>query len=268
MYVFCIEKGSSYSISLAVIGLVIAEIISALFALICVTSSKIQLNRVRINTGITRKNLLTLLPIALPLTATRVVLNILHSIEAVSIPTQLRSFGLSNSEALSTYGILIGMALPCLLFPTAITSAISTMLLPTVAEIQALDNKKEIKLVVHKTMQYCTFLGITCLISFLLFSDIIGSILFHNAIVGSYIRVMAWLCPFLYLNTTLLSILNGLGKANTTFFLNTFSLLIRIACVFFLIPSVGIYGYLWGMLASQIFITVGTFITFRRLCII
>lgn len=268
MYALCLKNNVSYNISLAVVGLVFAEIISALFSLLCISSSQIQISKVKLTPNLISQNIQTLLPMAVPLTSTRVVLSILHSIEAVSIPSQLRNFGLSNTDALSTYGILVGMALPCILFPTAITSAISTMLLPTVSEIQALNNKKEIKLIVHKTMQYCTLLGFTCLISFLLFSDIIGELLFHNTAVSSYLRVMAWLCPFLYLNTTLLSILNGLGKATTTFLLNTSSLLIRIACVFYLIPNVGIYGYLSGLLFSQIFVTVGCMLIFRRLCLI
>lgn len=268
LYQICINNEVNYSISLAVIGMIFGEIISTLFVVLWVTGPKVQLTKTKLTFQVFKRNLGTLLPLSTPLTANRVVLNILHSIEAVSIPKKLIAFGLSSSEALSTYGVLVGMALPCLLFPTAITSAVSTMLLPTVAEIQALNNKKEIKLVVRKTIQYCTFLGITCLIFFFLFADVIGTLMFHNDDVGAFLKVMAWLCPFLYLNTTLLSILNGMGKPILTFILNSFGLIIRIACVYFLIPTVGIYGYLWGMLISQIFITTGCYISFRRLCII
>lgn len=268
LYQICINNNVNYGISLAVVGMIIGEIISTLFVVLWISGPKVQLSKTKLTPGIFTKNLGTLLPLSTPLTANRVVLNILHSIEAVSIPKKLIAFGLTSSEALSTYGVLVGMALPCLLFPTAITSAVSTMLLPTVAEIQALNNKKEIKFVVRKTIQYCTFLGITCLIFFFLFADIIGTFMFHNSEVSAFLKVMAWLCPFLYLNTTLLSILNGMGKPTLTFTLNSLSLIIRIACVYFLIPTVGIYGYLWGMLISQIFITTGCYINFRRLCII
>lgn len=259
LYEFCMANGSNTSISLAILGMILGEVISAIFVLLCITGKKEHLSKVKLPFFRFIQETKTLLPLATPLTANRVVLNLLHSIEAISIPKQLIAFGLSNSQALSTYGVLTGMALPCLLFPTALTSSISTMLLPTVAEIQAVDNKQEIKLVVHKTIQYCTYLGLICLICFFTFSDFIGLTLFHNAQVGAYLRIMAWLCPFLYLNTTLLSILNGLGNAMVTFSLNCISLIIRISSILIFIPIVGMNGYLWGMLLSQIFITLGCF---------
>lgn len=268
LYLVCIQSNISYGISLAVIGLVLGEIVSALFSLLCINGPKVRLQKAKISPSIFTHHLHTLLPMAIPLTANRVIIGLLHSIEAISIPSKLEAYGLSTSQALSTYGILVGMALPCLLFPTAITSSVATVLLPTVAEIQAIGDKKEMKQIVHKTMQYCTALGILCLISFLICSNLIADVLFHTPEVASFLNVMAWLCPFLYLNTTMVSILNGLGKPTTTFILNTLSLLIRIACVFILIPSVGIYGYLWGMLISQIFITIGCYFTFRSLCLI
>ena len=50
------------------------------------------------------------------------------------------------------------------------------------------------------------------------------------------------------------SILNGLGKTVRTFLINASSLALRIGGVFFLIPVFGIKGYLWGLLASQIWV--------------
>ena len=72
---------------------------------------------------------------ALPLTASRVLLNLFQSLEAISIPLALQKYGMSISASLSTYGILTGIALPCILFPSALTNSISTMLLPEVASM-------------------------------------------------------------------------------------------------------------------------------------
>ena len=75
--------------------------------------------------------------------------------------------------------------------------------------------------------------------------------LFHSPSAGDFIVTLAWMCPFLYTNNTLLSILNGIGKTNLSFFINAISLVIRIAGVLLFIPKIGIYGYLWGLLISQ-----------------
>ncbi len=268
LYNWYLANGYACSISLAVVGLLIGEIIAAFITVFFVTRKNNSIFSTPLTLSIFKDNLRELLPMATPLTANRLVLNILSSIEAISIPSQLQVFGYSSNEALSVYGVLIGMALPCILFPTALTSAVSSMLLPTVAEIQTQDNKKEIKHLVTRTTQYGTLLGLFCLISFFIFSDLIGVMLFQNTQVSFYLKTLAWLCPFLYLNTNLLTIINGLGKPTLTFALNVCSLLIRIVSIYILIPKVGILGYLLGLLVSQIFITVGANIIFRKLCII
>jgi stage V sporulation protein B len=72
---------------------------------------------------------------------------------------------------------------------------------------------------------------------------------------GDFITVLAWICPFLYLNTTLSSVLNGLGKTGITFLNGIIGLFIRIGFIAFGIPHLGIHGYLFGLLASQLFLT-------------
>lgn len=268
LYYYFTTNDISCSIALAVVGLVIGEIAATLFTLIYIFRSKPLLQPIKITPTAYLLHLRELLPIATPLTANRVTLNVLRGIEALSIPLKLQAHGLTANDALSTYGILTGMALPCILFPTAITSSVSALLLPTIAEIQALNNKKEIKLVVQNTIKYCTLMGFACFISFFMFSDFIGTFIFQNPEVTSFLKVLAWLCPFLYLNITLLSIMNGLGKPSVTFLLNSGSLLLRIGFIYVLVPTFGIYGYLWGLLVSEVFVTCGCFLTFQKLDII
>ena len=71
---------------------------------------------------------------------------------------------------------------------------------------------------------------------------------------GDFIITLAWICPFLYLNSTLHSILNGLGKTGTGFFNNVTGILIRIFFILAFVPRFGIEGYLWGILANQLFV--------------
>lgn len=268
LYTWLSSQAFTIDISISVIGLVFGEIASTVFTVYYVTrKSNLNISYKDVSVSFMR-DLKELLPLSTPLTANRVTINLLNSIEALSIPIMLQTYGLTSSESLTIYGILFGMCLPCILFPTAITSSVSAMLLPTIAEIQALNNKKEIKLVVHKTIQYCTLLGLICLISFFFFSNVIGILLFKNILVGDFLKVLAWLCPFLYLNTTLLSIINGLGQPMITFFLNIISLMIRIAGIFIFIPQIGIWGYLSALLASQIFVTIGCILTFQKFDII
>lgn len=206
-----------------------------------------------------------LLAMAVPLSLTRIVINSLQSIEAVYIPNMLQVYGYDTKTALSVYGVLTGMAMPLLFFPNALTGSMSLLLLPLISEADATGNRAAVRRAYHKTLYSCLMLGGICTLGFLLFGRLAGTILFESELAGHFICILSLLCPFLYLSTTLSSILHGLGKAGCVFFVNVSSLLIRLAFVFFLVPRFGITSYLVGMLLSQIYQTTCFLWTLRKI---
>lgn len=205
-----------------------------------------------------------LMALALPLMGSRLILNILQSLEAIFIPNRLTVWGLSGPEALSVYGILTGMALPFILFPSAITNSLAVMLLPSVAEAQAAGDGARIRRSVETAVRYSLYMGILCVGIFTVFGNPLGRIVFHSPDAGSFIVTLAWLCPFMYLATTMGSILNGLGETKTTFTLNAVSMLLRLAFAVFLIPIFGIAACLWGMLISEMLLALLCALALKR----
>ena len=197
--------------------------------------------------------LAALLKMALPLNANRLTVNFLQSIEAIRIPMMLELYGLSSKAALSTYGILTGMALPVLFFPGAFTGAVSAMLLPTVSEAHSRGDKARIKTVTVNATFFVVFAGLFFGILFFMFSDFLGTHVFHEPLAGVYIRALCLICPFMYINGIFTGILQGLGRAMDIFFINVTGLLLRLSFVFFVIPAYGIRGYLIGILVSQLY---------------
>lgn len=271
---FAEHAGKTPDISLAVAGMVIGEIFSAILSLLylwrCLQktacSSAVETDRLTVAAKFFSIPALfpELLLMAVPLSAGRVIQNFLQSVEAIAIPERLRMFGLDSAAALSEYGILTGMSLPFILFPTALTGSIAVMLLPTVSEAQALHQERTIAKAVHRSVRYCLLLGFLCLGFFLFFGPALGSLVFHQERAGSYLRTLGFMCPFLYMNSTLTSILHGLGQTIRSFFYSVASLLVRLAFVFFCIPAVGIKGYLWALLASQILLSLLQLFALRR----
>lgn len=249
------------SIGVAVWGLVIGEIAASTYV---VFQYKNQLFSKTYSIREYSSSAFTLFKHATPLTANRVCLNIMQSIESISIPLKLQLFGLSSSDSLSIYGVFSGMALPFIMFPSAITNALSSMLLPTIAEFQVSRTSRELKKYVRKIIGYCSLMGTGCTLAFFLSAGFIGQYIFHNEMSGNFIRTLAFICPFLYTNTTLLSVLNGLGKTTTSFVINIVSLSIRIASVYFLIPLCGFQGYFHGLLVSQLFISAVSYIKLNQ----
>ena len=193
----------------------------------------------------------TLLGMAVPLTGTRLSLSLLQSMEAVLIPLSLRQSGLTSAEALSMYGILTGMSLSFLMFPNAVTSSISAMLLPVISEEQAQGNKKNISVAIEYTILFGLIIGILFMGIFLRYGIALGTVIFHEQLAGEFLATLAWICPFLYFTGNLNSILHGLGNTRITFRNQLAAILVRILFILFFVPVHGIKGVLWGLLASQ-----------------
>ena len=200
-----------------------------------------------------KNTLTTLLKMSVPLSANRLAVNFLGSIEAIRIPIMLQVYGMSDSAALSTYGILTGMALPVLFFPGAFTGALSAMLLPTISEAHSKNDKERIKTITINATFFVVFAGLLFGILFFMFSDFLGTVVFKEPLAGAYIKALCLLCPFMYVNGIFTGILQGLGRAMSIFFINVTGLIIRLCFVFFLIPQFGIKGYLTGLLVSQLY---------------
>lgn len=262
------EKGIVITVQLAVIGHLIGEAASTLYTVIACQffpprQEKAAAPAARLFPSF-RESAGPLMTLALPLMGNRLVLNLLQSAEAIWIPNRLLNFGLSNSEAFSIYGVLTGMALPFILFPSTIFNSLAVLLLPTVAEAQSDGNQRRISNTISMSLRYSLYIGILCIGIFTIFGSDLGESVFKDADAGTFITILAWLCPFLYLATTMGSILNGLGKTSTTFFQSVSALIIRLSFVIFGIPRFGIMAYLWGMLASELMLALMHLWSLRR----
>lgn len=260
---YCFSIGREPAIGVAVLGLTVGEFFSMLVSVgsmaLCRENAVSPLHNLR-GCAVYRP----LMQMALPLTANRIVLNLLQSVESVSIPARLRMYGYDNATALSVYGVLTGMAMPLIFFPNALTNSVAVMLLPIISESYALGNIGKVRSAALRTVKYCGAMGLVCMLGFVLLGRWAGSFLFDSTLAGHFITTLGFVCPFLYLDTTLSSILQGLGMAGHIFVMNVFSLLIRLGFVFLAVPAYGITGYLWGILASQLAQTILYLLCLRR----
>lgn len=242
---------------IAIVGLIAGEFMSMVVSLIAAFIDKPFIKNVKStisdsSIGSIMKMIRPLAVMAWPLTLTSVLMSGLHSLEAMAIPFFLHKYGLTYSSAISLYGILTAMAMPFIFFPTTITSAVSRMLLPAISAAQAENKYELISKLSTKTLKYSVALGMFCTCFFILTGDSLGRIVYNNETVGDFITILAWLCPLMFISGTLGSILHGLGMTKTTFYQNMISSCLRLAFTVCTVPTYGIKGYLWGILASEL----------------
>ncbi len=243
IYRICESQGRTVTAAMAVWGIVLGELAGALFSLTVVRFVKCA---ERLSACLHQ-----IVIFSIPLTTNRVLINLINSTEAILIPICLKAYGYSNEDALSIFGILTGMAMPMILFPSVLTNSVSVMLLPSISQAKAQKNQTLIHRTIRRTIESCLVLGFASTLFFLLTYSYIGQYLFANSLAGVYVRTLSFICPFMFLSTTLNSILHGLGHPTATLMLNLSSCLLRIAVIWFFVPVYGIRAYLYGMLASQ-----------------
>lgn len=236
---------------IAVYSMIISELVGSIFCLIAICSEKIYAIKLK-ELFSTMRNMFS---VSYVLTINRIMLTFLQCLEAILIPIVLVKSGQSESDALSIYGILTGMALPVITFPSAINSSVSTMILPTIARANTSDEPYRVKNTTEFTIWFSMVTGIFCIGAFIFYGDFIGTNIFGHPEAGEYIKILAWLCPFMYLSITLGSVLHGLGKTNTAFVHNVIGTFIKLGFLWLAVPKVGITGYLCGLLLSNLVTT-------------
>ena len=238
---------------IAVYGLTVGEFFGFIYNIYSLKNKTLTKRKNKISFSESFK---VLFPVFISLTSIKLTISLLHSVESIFIPAALVKYGYTTNEALSVYGIYSGMAMPFKIFPATITMGISTMLLPAVSKAHSSENKKQIKKLIRRTSYFCLVTGMSATVFFLLFGNTCANLFFHNELAGRYLTILSFLCPFLYLNMTYSSILNGLGKPHMTFVITVICTLIKILSLIFFVPDYGMIAYIFASLVSEILLCV------------
>lgn len=243
----CLFLAGRMTTSAAVLGLLAGELASHIYN-IWHLFSRFTLSGIIHSKGHFRH----ILALSFPLSGNKLVIALLGSVESILIPAMLVRYGFSNQDALAIFGILTGVVLPFLLFPGTLTNSLSVLLLPAIARSEGQAQYDSVRRTTNTAIRYSILLGVLTSSLYLNFGREIGIFIFHSENAGKLLTALAFLCPFLYVTTTLTSVINGMGKTGITFLHNVIGLCIRILFLVFITPQKGIYGYLLGLLLSQI----------------
>lgn len=235
-----------------VYGIVIGEVVSCLWTVLCYKHDKKRQPEGNISCHPGSLYRRELIRDAIPLTTNRLSLTALQSLEAILIPHMLNLYLQNGDHALILYGTLTGMVLPCIMFPTTLTSSLATMLLPAISSEYKSDHLSSLRNIIQKSIGFCLLIGAAASIFLLLLGRWTGNFLFGSETAGELLFQFALLCPFIYLSSCLASIINGLGKAGINLLYSIISIGIRIGFILWLVPSIGLPGYMWGMMLSYL----------------
>ena len=195
------------------------------------------------------------LSIGLPVTLSSTLRTGFSAAENVLIPRGLVGYGHSAGDSLSKYGIIAGMALPLLTFPSAFLLSFSTLMIPELADAAATLRKNSIRCMTERVLRFAFIFSAPAAAVFFFFAGEIGDMLFSESVVGSYIRILAPIVPLFYLDAVIDGMLKGLNEQLHYLTYNTLDSVLRVALISILLPIFGIKGLIAVYFISGIFNT-------------
>lgn len=189
---------------------------------------------------------------ALPVAVSAYARSGLLSLEHLLIPIGLEKNGSSRGAALSSFGTLHSMALPILLFPSALISSFSGLLIPELTECAMQNNHRQIKYICERSMQMALYFSIGVAGVMIFYSEELGQILYPGTDSMIFIRQLAPLVPIMYIDTTVDSMLKGLGEQLYNMKINILDASLSVLLVYLLLPPFGISGYVGVIYLTEI----------------
>ncbi len=246
---------SNYSIeylcACAILGMVLGEISNLIVLLIIYVLKKDTFNNTN-NLCILRKRTIIkkVVRISVPVSVNRFITSVMSAIELILIPRMIQKGGLNYHQSIEEYGKLAGMALPLAYFPALVSSTLATILVPAISESLSLKKIRTVNYRISRSIEITCMLGFIATILFMLYPNEIGNLLYRRYSIGNILFYLSFTCIFLYLQQTLLGILNGLGKQAISLRNSIIGYSVRIISVYFFVPYCGLKGYIVGMVVS------------------
>lgn len=244
-------KGIEYACCAIVIGTTVAEVVSCLYSFLLYIFDVKHLGRQGgegAQKGLFRK----IMGICLPVTASSCLRSGLSMVENILIPKGLKKNGASSSDSLAHYGMLTGMVMPVLTFPSAFLSSFSMLLIPELSEANAVHHKKNINYIATRVFQITLLFSILVTGVFLFFAKDLGALIYGNVTTGTYIRVLAPIIPLMYLDSVVDGMLKGLGEQVSYLSYNIIDSIIRVILIYSLVPVMGLNGVIVVIFVSEI----------------
>lgn len=203
---------------------------------------------------------------ALPITAMRTANSLTISLVSIILPLRLVASGVSQSQAMASFGACVGQAIPLLYIPTTLIGSFTLVLVPEISENFYKKNNFCLKRDIEKSLKFTTFLTCLFIPIFFVCGKEIGSLVFDSYDCGKYLTASAFIMLFMSLSNISTSMLNSMGLENKTLLYYIVSGIFMLLCIWFLPSVCGIYSLLIGFFAIYGITTMLNLILLNKNC--
>lgn len=248
---YWLPRGLEYGCALVVLGITLGEVVCFLVSLagFLVQRRREYRSRPADITGVFRK----ILGFAVPVSAASYIRSALRLVEDVLILSGLKRFSGRDDVATGEYGMVKGMAMPLLVFPLSLLGSFVVTLTPEISRLHAMGDRRRLEYAVNTILRYTSIVGVFVVCIFLAFPGELSEIIYKDAQIGELLRMLSWLCPFMCMESVVVSILQGLGEQVSSMRYNIIDSVLRIVLVYALIPVNGVKGFMMMVIVSNLY---------------
>ena len=186
----------------------------------------------------------------------------LSSAENLLIPKRLSRL---SPNALSEYGVLKGMTMPVLFFPSVLTGAFISLLVPEIARRFSQKHKNSVEYVSKLSLWHIIKFGFCVSAIFFIWSSEISEWIFNRSDAGDYLHLLSLLPLFMYVDSVTDAVLKGANEQVFSLKVNTIDAIARVFLVFFCVPVFGIRAYVAILYVSEIFNLTLSFMRLKKI---
>ncbi|MGI6182126.1 MAG: oligosaccharide flippase family protein [Agathobaculum sp.] len=191
--------------------------------------------------------------IALPLSASALIGNLISSAGAILLPQRLMLAGMTYEQALSALGVISGMALPLLLLPVALVSSVNTALLPAVTAAQARGNRARVCALTGRAITTVGLIAFPATAVLVPLAPRLSELFFRQPLTPEYVSLLGAVAIASYYQMVTAGLLNALGLQHLSVVTGVLAECMQIVLLYrwCALPSMGVYGYLLAMLLTS-----------------
>ncbi|MFN2340160.1 MAG: oligosaccharide flippase family protein [Halanaerobium sp.] len=157
-----------------------------------------------------KNNSKKILSLALPVTIGALITPLMGFIDAAIVPARLAAGGFNNPLAL--YGNLSGMAMVLVHFPTVITLALATSLVPAISEAFALNNQELVSSRAETAVRITILISLPSAVGLFLLARSLSAVIFATPAAAVPLYFVAWGVIFIALKQVSSAMLQGIGR--------------------------------------------------------
>ena len=193
---------------------------------------------------------------AAPVTGVRLANSLVQPLTTFIIPTMLVLIGYSTTDAVASFGVVMGMTFPMLYVPMAIIGSISMVLIPSISSMLSKNDYSSIEENISKSIEVSMFISVLFIPLYLSVGDLIGLVLYDNALSGILLQYSAiCMMPITLCNLTG-SILNALNMEVKSFKNYIIGSIVLFACLISLTPIININAIIVAEFMSMTVISI------------